>query len=1372
MASRCLGVLFSLALLTVLGTARTNSFGQDVATRPPVTGTILDPSGRPLSGVEVRLAPIEEAGPQLAQILSGATATPLARTETAADGAFRLDAPRPGLYRILVSSSGFVAVECGPLTVANRLELPPLAVEKSQPFAVQILDPDRRPLAGGLVVGRQETRDFDPPAGLCRPLPVTGVSDHQGRVTLPGPADRRLKLTAGANGLISAGAFSIRGRTQLRLGKGRSQPVQLLLPNGSPAAGTIVATPDRLFPLGIADSAGRFTAYLPESAGLPVRLLGPGPTFGAATIRPAADPVRITLEAARTVDGQVIDRSTKKPIGGAQVFPKDQPQSSVLTGGDGRFQLEVPPAAGIDLAVKAAGYRTETLNHLPPHSTAVVIPLRPAAALAGRVRDSLGRPVSGAQVVVSPGPAYARPTPILRRRPARSEEQATTLCSPLGVFHFIDLPPGRPLLLNVSAPGFAPLAVPVPPLQPQEIRAGLALVLPAGREISGRVTDPQDRPLPGVPINLEAEPQEAVENFDRLFAGEEKYLRTGVTDREGRFRLSGLPAAPLLLSAKFPGLALRHKLRIEGREGTGPIDAGTVVLEPAIPLTGTVLDPSGVPLADVEIQATPPGDTFPNLPFRMEDPIAVSGADGRFTIPDCLAGSTIDLSLRHPLFQPAFLAGVKVPPLQPLVTTLRPLARLGVKVVDPDGQGIGGAEVMVILFRASSAGLTSVGRHEVLRFECDQQGRVEPQLIAPGRAQLSVIAPTWEYLSEVETTVAEGKVNEVTLTLKPGAALHGQVRTTAGEPAVGAEVNPTVNAARWKGEILTDGAGRYRIEGLPIGKTGIEATLSGHARAVKTIELQPGPNQLDLELPEGLALSGVVRDEDQAPVAGAEVTARSAGGTFADEARMVTAADGAFELAGLPPGSFALQASAPGFAPGASQTISLNASPIRGIQIQLTRGATLSGRILGLPAELFPRTQVFAYNNPETEIPRVASPGADGRFRIDNLGPGDWIVIAQVDQRRTSNKGQLTIAPGQSGATLDLTFDSGLTLSGTVRFGAEPLAGAMLFLEGGQPFVQSGGGTDYQGDFSVGGLQPGTYDLQVQHYGTGLVFSTQIELAQDRTIELRIPQFSLSGIVVQSDDRRPVAEAEVEARPTTQPRIGRLSSGPSTTTDAEGRFQLGGIGPGTIQVTARKAGMVPGQKTIALAEGAQPGPILLALEPGAGFALRVRWAGGGIPHKAHVLVLTPQGGTIVRRFYSLGEDGSLTIPEVPRGRWVALIHADGSAIAAAEIQVPAPPLEIGLLPSCRLEVEVPALTGGNQPGGFRVQAGDGTPFRAPADPGGFNSIFSLVNGHGVLDQLPPGVWLVEAWGIDGRSWSGVAQVNPEGPNRVVLTDPD
>jgi hypothetical protein len=166
---------------------------------------------------------------------------------------------------------------------------------------------------------------------------------------------------------------------------------------------------------------------------------------------------------------------------------------------------------------------------------------------------------------------------------------------------------------------------------------------------------------------------------------------------------------------------------------------------------------------------------------------------------------------------------------------------------------------------------------------------------------------------------------------------------------------------------------------------------------------------------------------------------------------------------------------------------------MEGLEIRLKSRIALGGRLLGLSPEEIAHASVTASMGRIESTARIA---ADGSYRFDDLGPGDWSVEAEVDaggawpRRRSS---QVNLKPGEAAPTLDLDLMG--TSSLTLRFagveGDLDYQALLLQQEAGEKVVESHG-KESDPILRFTRLPAGRYQLRIKDY------------RHDRTIELPV----------------------------------------------------------------------------------------------------------------------------------------------------------------------------------------------------------------------------------------------------------------------------
>lgn len=299
-------------------------------------------------------------------------------------------------------------------------------------------------------------------------------------------------------------------------------------------------------------------------------------------------------------------------------------------------------------------------------------------------------------------------------------------------------------------------------------------------------------------------------------------------------------------------------------------------------------------------------------------------------------------------------------------------------------------------------------------------------------------------------------------------------------------------------ETHTDADGRYRLEGLRAGRSSVVAEHPSYQKAVQDLEIEQDETRLDLRLREAWEVAGRAVDASGRGIGGVRVRLTAPDG---GEQESLSGADGRFRFAGVGEGRHRLRAEKPGYAQPPARDIQVAGGPVRDLELRFDRGSVLTGQILGLSFQDLARVQVAATRAGATSE-QSGRIDYQGRYRIDDLAPGDWIVLARLPDGRLA-QGRVTAPAGDREITLDLEFEKGLSLSGRVLAGAAPVAGALVHLRTGEG---SGGGgrSDPQGDFRIQGLKPGIYTLQVIAPQSGIRHEETLDLQADREVVIEL----------------------------------------------------------------------------------------------------------------------------------------------------------------------------------------------------------------------------------------------------------------------------
>jgi len=316
-------------------------------------------------------------------------------------------------------------------------------------------------------------------------------------------------------------------------------------------------------------------------------------------------------------------------------------------------------------------------------------------------------------------------------------------------------------------------------------------------------------------------------------------------------------------------------------------------------------------------------------------------------------------------------------------------------------------------------------------------------------------------------------------------------------------------------------------------------------------------------------------------------------GALANPLTAITDDRGQYELTDVPAGSYSMTATRAGYLTiqygqrrprEAGRRIDVRPGEnLRHVDIALSRGAVLAGRILDELGEPYPGVRVEAMEPRYIGGRRIAVPaGIDttddiGEFRISGLNPGSYTVRASTietwegdgNQRDTyaysityfpgssaSDRAEsIALAIGQEVANLEFALSVGRTarVSGRVEnANGEPLAGLTVYLSritrtiGGALLSSGQGGSGRSGgdgSFDIGGIPPGEYTLSTTLSSTESVGRTVIVAESDVTNIILRPgrQSAVSGTLVTEDGTPPnFPAARVQIAPIAAGEVGGL----------------------------------------------------------------------------------------------------------------------------------------------------------------------------------------------------------------------------------------
>jgi protocatechuate 3,4-dioxygenase beta subunit len=403
----------------------------------------------------------------------------------------------------------------------------------------------------------------------------------------------------------------------------------------------------------------------------------------------------------------------------------------------------------------------------------------------------------------------------------------------------------------------------------------------------------------------------------------------------------------------------------------------------------------------------------------------------------------------------------------------------------------------------------------------------------------------------------------------------------------------------------TSADGAYALRGLPAGEHRIVVAHPDFLthREEDWILVEAGVTaRYDVELAPGQAISGLVRDPEGGPIAGARVEAtpvekarlRGFGqlaqlyidqhdGAFLLAANAAeTDAEGAFRLTSLAPGLYDLRLVKEGHAWGEIRGV---AAGTEGVSVTLVPAIRIDGRVVSPGGEAVagarivlrtpapdldgpagPLALAFADVDLFGEKEGTAESGEDGGFTVAACAAGSYDLVIRArgfpELRRAVAVERRPLALG------DLVLAEGLEIAGAVQSPDGPVEGAEVWvpepaarkedrearrasvLDAGPSSGQARSRTDRRGAFRLAGLAAGVHEVAVLAAGYPGDLLEKVT-AGSRNVAITLQRgLTIAGTVVDAESRAPLPGARVR-------REGGAAG--EEAADAEGRFELRGL---------------------------------------------------------------------------------------------------------------------------------------------------------------------------------------------------------------------
>ena len=809
----------------------------------------------------------------------------------------------------------------------------------------------------------------------------------------------------------------------------------------------------------------------------------------------------------------------------------------------------------------------------------------------------------------------------------------TTVSGADGRFEIKGLPAGRVFLDGrsdgwfVRTPGTARLAS-------GEFQDGVELRASPGGRVRGIVLGADGGPVAGAHVSL----RPGLNAFlGQLTERKYRWLDT-VTDQDGRFDIPGVPTGNgYAAAAAAPTIALEEQYGIEVREG----QVTDLVLRghPGATVAGRVLDAGGAPVAKANVAMV--YLDISRVLFSADgrsEPITTD-ADGRFALRPVASGRVAFVAAADGLAPSNIvdLAVVDGGVYDDLELRLGDGLAVAGKVVDDQNRPVAGAKVELRPFERPQDPqflkmMLKIRRVEV---ETDAAGA----FVAKGLTgeQLIVQASKPGYTTAIRFGVKLDE-KDLVVQVQRGVTIRGVVQLADGKPLPRFRVDagsrpprPATAPATAPGTARATTPGD--ATGPEAGKANAAAARDDRADALS------GPTWADDQggdrsgLPMRFGRGGMRSGTVQLPEG---QTMEGRGMNIDGNWREFAAADGHFELRGVPPGHVTVRVRADGYLDPKNQELDLAAGQASDLlTFAIEPGVAASGVVLDAATNKpVSDAQVTAYRQREGgqgrggvfggEIDgedfdflglsasagrRSAITDSQGRFRIESLADGKYRFTARHPDKAKASAKEVEVTAARPPTGIEIRLDAGGGIEGTATgLGMRPLPDAVIAAFSLQTGTLRSSTTDKAGAFRIDGLPPGQYfvfksrmDERADNIPLELLSNMRLKSAtvkQGRFTRVDVHDETEDGVRVHGcvrESGRPVARALVTLLGSD--REGILGMGVrANAAGMDGRYELAGIKPGSYVVQVSRFQGRPVQTSFELEVPADQRDLLFDIE--------------------------------------------------------------------------------------------------------------------------------------------------------------------------------
>ncbi len=437
--------------------------------------------------------------------------------------------------------------------------------------------------------------------------------------------------------------------------------------------------------------------------------------------------------------------------------------------------------------------------------------------------------------------------------------------------------------------------------------------------------------------------------------------------------------------------------------------------------------------------------------------------------------------------------------------------------------GVTGQPIAEVLLAVDSPLAAFNKRRSASRIEArtDPSGRYTFYNVSPGQQTLTISAP--HYATQVHNNFslvnqgdapttfknrqggAELESKEQDFELQPGKIIAGRVVSPEhdGVPGIEVEAISQSGTIGSSGIATSAGNGEFLVEGLAEGLYTVRVNAPGYETQTEQ-RVEAGETNLIITLFEQATVLGRVVDASGRPLESFTCKVRAvnevsnAYGAMVAQKAFHGAQNGAFEIPGVPEGTYVVEGIASGYASSFSEPFTaIQGLVTADVVVRMSKGGSLRGRIVDsysgdpiagaevktvdnmwVDEDLF---QLFGELEPSALTKATMRTDADGRFEIAVMTPGDYQVQVKARSYTPVFLNDVHIVEGQRTDLPTQTLSKGAVIRGVV-YGKDrrvaPGASIMLTpVDNSLLWMNRTVRADATGSYQIENAQAGTYKL-------------------------------------------------------------------------------------------------------------------------------------------------------------------------------------------------------------------------------------------------------------------------------------------------------